>query len=158
VFTIQTEIDPPRGAAVSVAALEKAPYEIRYAAGEEIRREARKLQTDATWKSQRHPSGLWKNAAYSKYSLVRRTDLSSRVQTPSNSAGKAMAMSEFAHNAPKRPDFVQALNKIYGRDGRPGAGRILWATYDAEKDKYIKGMKDVVDKYAAKLQEAVDNG
>ena len=68
-----------------------------------------------------------------------------------------MAMSEFAHNAPKKPDFVRTLTKVYGRDGRPGAGRILWATYDDKKEQYIRDMSAVVTKYAAKLQQEVNN-
>jgi hypothetical protein len=159
-LSIRTALDPPNGAQVAISALESAPYAIKEQAGAEIRTFGQKLANEAAAAAKRHPSGLWKNAGAARYSLARTDLLTVRVQSPvmsvNSGVGKALVMSEFAHNAPKRPDFVKTLTKIYGRDGTKG--RILWAAYDSGESGYISDIEKAVSKYADKLQTEVNHG
>lgn len=148
---VVTEVD---GAQVSADVLAAAPMEVKQAASKEMHATARKLADAAQAGASTHPSGLWKGAGGASYRVRKKSLLSVGVATPSNAAGAAEAISEFASvgRTPQGKALVRTLNAVYGRNGTSGQGRILWRAYDDGEGAYKNAIQAVVDKYAASLE------
>lgn len=70
------------------------------------------------------------------------------VQTPGTTAGRSEAMAEFMARGftPQGAALVRALNSVYGREGGPGGGRILYKTRDDLEQELTQQFSDAVNK------------
>lgn len=80
------------------------------------------------------------------------------VQTPGTAAGKAEAISEFAAAGytGQGAAMVRALNNVYGREGGPGGGRILYKARDDMEPSLTQMFTDAVNKSAAEMDRSLN--
>lgn len=117
-----------------------------------LRELAQDVKTRATSAVDRHPSGLWRGAPGASYRVRKKGYFWYQVLSPSNAAGRAEAMSEFAKRGwtPQGAALVRGLDSVYG--ARHG-GRILWKTYDDMQAELVARFEQAVNEAAAKIEK-----
>ena len=120
---------------------------------------AETIARGAEARATQHPSGLWrwgtKRLASPRYNTAKVGEYWFRVETPSGTAGRAEAVSEFARLAVtgQGAAMVRELDSVYGRGGGSGNGRILWAAADDLADGIIDQIQAATDVAAKDIEK-----
>lgn len=120
---------------------------------------AESIASAATSRATPHPSGLWRrgrrSSASPNYRTTKKGEYWFRVETPGTIAGRAEAISEFAHAAvtSQGAALVRELDSLYGRPGGSGGGRILWAAADERADSIVSAIESATALAATHIEQ-----
>lgn len=109
-----------------------------------------------------HPSNLFRKSGTGRtltpcYATKKNGEFYWIVQTPGGEVGKVEAMAEFMASGftPQGAALVRALNKVYGRQGGSGGGRILYAARDELEAELVDAIVKAVDQTADKVERSI---